>query len=649
MGKTSFLYRLQEELSPGCACVLVNLELVPDASPASLFRFIATEVVEQMSLDALLPKAEEVTSGVAFERLLCTLPDCVGKATVMIDGIGALPQSTAMYLANVLRAIFSDRLLHGFEALGRFVFVLAGGSELQRLSTTTLSPFSNIATSICLPDLSASESLQLFAHGFSGNPIKLRLLHELSEAVYDQVHGHPYLTQRLAALALESSLRAEGQIDLSSISQARAELIADDENIRHVRQILQDPALLDAAFETQQRAVPSRHLSTRHGQLQALGIIRNEDGVVVPRNALYAHVICRLAEEMGVARAEAPSQRTAPKVSVKLLTTTIPTAFCHNLSAQEFPLVQVLVDNATQPSRPAQVYAQTSIAGFSDIAIAGVTVPEGEQVQVNLLPVFQLEPRLTLTEIRPATLRVTVRQFGSGSELLLYDQTHPIKLHAQDTALLGIRGSNDSIVDLTDYLCAFVTPHAPEIEKLLRKAADHHPQHCIAGYQGAESSDEARQVVREQVLAIYTALKLDAGLTYVNSPLNFGKQEGQITQRVRLPGTSLHESKSRANCVDGTVLYASLLELASLDPVLVIIPGHAFVGWRIWYDLDVYEFLETTMTGTGDFEEALVAGFGQYQQACEAQYFGRGLFDPTGFARLIDVRACRARHIYPLI
>ncbi|MBM4430451.1 MAG: hypothetical protein FJ026_08925 [Chloroflexi bacterium] len=336
-------------------------------------------------------------------------------------------------------------------------------------------------------------------------------------------------------------------------------------------------------------------------------------------------------------------------MSVKLLTSMVPTAFCHNLSAQDFPLVQIVVDNRIRPSKPAQVYAQASIEGFSDVAIAGVTIPEGEQTQISLLPVFQLEPRLTLTEIRPATLRATVRQFGSGSELLLYDQTHAIKLHAQDTALLGIHGDNGAMVDLTDYLCAFVTPHAPEVENLLRKAADHHPQRHIAGYQGAGSSDEARQIVREQVRAIYTALKLDAGLVYVNSPLSFGRQEGQITQRVRLPGTSLHESKSRANCIDGTVLYASLLELASLDPVMVIIPGHAFVGWRIWYDLDEYDFLETTMTCTKEFEEALTAGIRQYRQACENQYFGRGLFDPAGFARLVDVRACRARYIYPLI
>jgi hypothetical protein len=29
-------------------------------------------------------------------------------------------------------------------------------------------------------------------------------------------------------------------------------------------------------------------------------------------------------------------------------------------------------------------------------------------------------------------------------------------------------------------------------------------------------------------------------------------------------------------------------------------------------------------------------------------HFSRGLFDPGGFARLVDVAACRIREIYPL-
>jgi len=380
-----------------------------------------------------------------------------------------------------------------------------------------------------------------------------------------------------------------------------------------------------------------------------LGIVRDQDGIVVPRNAVYAQVIRQLAEEAGIAEAEAPSQSAAPKLTVRLLTSIVPTAFCHNLSAKDFPLVQLTIDNSAETTKLAQLYAKASIERFSDEAVTSVTVPKGEHTQLALLPTLQLAACMTLTEIRPATLRVTVRQFGSGNELLLLDQTYPINLHAYDTALLAIHALDGKVVDLTDHLCAFVTPHMPEIEALLRRAVEYHPRHHIVGYQGASGVEHARAMIRQQVQAIYKALKHDAGLAYVNSPLNFGKQRGQITQRVRLPVTSLHENQGRANCLDGTVLYASLLELANLEPVIALVPAHAFVGWRIGRGIDQYDFLETVMTGTDDFEAALSAGNQQYAQARGSGYFERELFDPQGFARLIDVAACRARHVYPLM
>src|SRR4029077_11411867 len=77
---------------------------------------------------------------------------------------------------------------------------------------------------------------------------------------------------------------------------------------------------------------------------------------------------------------------------------------------------------------------------------------------------------------------------------------------------------------------------------------------------------------------------------------------GQITQRTRLPRESLRHKS--ANCIDGTVLMASLLEAASLHPAIVLVPGHAFVGWETWEGSDEWDYLETTMIASHDFEAA---------------------------------------------
>ncbi|RLC77769.1 MAG: hypothetical protein DRI81_08090 [Chloroflexi bacterium] len=342
----------------------------------------------------------------------------------------------------------------------------------------------------------------------------------------------------------------------------------------------------------------------------------------------------------------APEAAAPPGVSVSLLTEIVPTAFCHQLDAEAFPLVTVALDNTGQGCANVALRVSASIEDYSDTAVASPRVPQGEQARVSLLPVLKPAAVAALNEIQPVTLRVTVEQTAPTTRTL-YDQTRRIKLHARDTALLAVKAPDGSIVDLTDYLTAWVTPRHAEIEKLLRRAAEHHPDRQFIGYQGASTLAQGAGVVRAQARAIFTALKQDADLTYINSPLNLGKQQGQITQRVRLPSESLAAGGS-ANCIDGTVLFASLLELASIHPLIVVVPGHAFLGWRIWSGVDQYEFLETTMIGSDDFVVAQQAAQTRYDDVLMRGYFSRGLFDPGGFARLVDVAACRTKAIYSL-
>ena len=104
-----------------------------------------------------------------------------------------------------------------------------------------------------------------------------------------------------------------------------------------------------------------------------------------------------------------------------------------------------------------------------------------------------------------------------------------------------------------------------------------------------------------QVRALFETLKAE-GLSYVDSVIDFGAGPGQVTQRTRLPRESLRHKS--ANCIDGTVLMASLLEAASLQPAIVLVPGHAFVAWETWEGTDEWDYLETTMIASHDFEAA---------------------------------------------
>ena len=92
----------------------------------------------------------------------------------------------------------------------------------------------------------------------------------------------------------------------------------------------------------------------------------------------------------------------------------------------------------------------------------------------------------------------------------------------------------------------------------------------------------------------------------MNSVVTFTPEEGFADQRVRLPRQALEEGQ--ANCIDGTVLFASLLEAVSLSPAIVIVPGHAFVAWETWSDSGKWRHLETTVIGSKDFDAACAAG-----------------------------------------
>ena len=81
---------------------------------------------------------------------------------------------------------------------------------------------------------------------------------------------------------------------------------------------------------------------------------------------------------------------------------------------------------------------------------------------------------------------------------------------------------------------------------------------------------------------------------------------GDRLRGVRLPRESLEQKE--ANCIDGTVLFASLLEAISMSPALVMVPGHAFLAWETWRGNGHWRYLETTMIGSDEFDVARARG-----------------------------------------
>ncbi|HEX7583182.1 MAG TPA: DUF3320 domain-containing protein [Prolixibacteraceae bacterium] len=132
----------------------------------------------------------------------------------------------------------------------------------------------------------------------------------------------------------------------------------------------------------------------------------------------------------------------------------------------------------------------------------------------------------------------------------------------------------NGIGTLPEMLAAFVTPNHPELSKIIKSASE-----ILKRWTGDPSFDAYQSLnpdrVKKQMAAIYEAIA-ELGIVYCSTPASF-EREGQ---RIRMCDTIF--SQKLATCIDMAILYDSCLEAIGLNPLLVVLNGHAFVGaWLV--------------------------------------------------------------------
>lgn len=149
-------------------------------------------------------------------------------------------------------------------------------------------------------------------------------------------------------------------------------------------------------------------------------------------------------------------------------------------------------------------------------------------------------------------------------------------------------------IDLAWMFAAYVNEDHPMVDEVLKIALSTGIVRSFTGYQ-TKDIDE----VRNQVRAIWTALSM-MGIRYSSITASSNRSEIAFSQHVRLVGES--SKANQANCADGSVLIASVLEKIGIETELIKVPGHMYV--RFW--LDPWEAnnkhwccLETTLMGEG--------------------------------------------------
>lgn len=155
---------------------------------------------------------------------------------------------------------------------------------------------------------------------------------------------------------------------------------------------------------------------------------------------------------------------------------------------------------------------------------------------------------------------------------------------------------------------SFVTEDAPWIDTLIRDTFAGRNLAAI-GYQGG------RQAALAQTQAVYEHLQR-LGVKYSSITTSSGESQRVASQIVRFPSDSIRTAQ--ANCVDGSVLLASILRKIGIEPLIITGPGHAMMGVFI-DDPDRHEnpsfiVVETTMIGSAPFEAAITQGMKTYRE-----------------------------------
>ena len=144
------------------------------------------------------------------------------------------------------------------------------------------------------------------------------------------------------------------------------------------------------------------------------------------------------------------------------------------------------------------------------------------------------------------------------------------------------------------FYAAYVNEENPLIDKVLREALNTRIVRRFLGYQSTP------EMVDKQVYALWYVLQKR---NFKYSSVSYSSLSSNVVyaQRVRTYEDAM--ISSQINCVDGSVLFASLLRAINITPVLVQMPGHMFVGYYTDSAKKNLTFLETTMIGDVDLDD----------------------------------------------
>lgn len=314
-----------------------------------------------------------------------------------------------------------------------------------------------------------------------------------------------------------------------------------------------------------------------------------------------------------------------------------------------FRLLEGRILNPLQVAQ--RVFLEASVSAAADVVKTTLDVPpDGAEIPHMRMPRFTRQEARQLSQtIVPAALNVEL--YVPGVQAPVDSFQHDVWVSQSDIVLIVREGDNRTFEDYTPTLAWWVNSGAEGLTDFLAQALPLDvPRKMGYPLDERDSADTSiQEYVDDQVRVLCEGIQ-KLSLTFMPTELIWTAGATEIIQRVRRPEEVLSNHPRRANCLEGAILFTSLIECMGLDPILIIVPRHALAGWKrrrvlinpsdptqVW---QVCGFLDTTLLSSDHiFETAVSAAQGYF---LEYQHmFGRKSGSLAEFARIIDVKAAR--------
>lgn len=290
----------------------------------------------------------------------------------------------------------------------------------------------------------------------------------------------------------------------------------------------------------------------------------------------------------------------------------LPTAFYTNKTEK-------LITFKLKSDKPAKVKLEVEIPNITEKETKTIEV-DSSGTTYDSKPPFLQSAYGPLDKAQDKYINIKATNENSG-EILIEDSQKITILSRNDMVWIDEDGTNNM-----KYVAKWVTKDNKEVKELVRVAAEYNEQFCgqhaMVGYLGGP------EMVYCQMASLFTAMQDYYEVAYIASTESYHTTNAQS---VKLPEEVLMEKSGL--CIETVLVMAAAMENLGMEPVIIFIPGHAWVAVKTGAGASTYYHLETTMLDYPVLDALDQGEWNWYQN--------------SGSATVIDIKEARTEGIQP--